>query len=246
LAATGSAALLSLCLVGGHSVQASDLDTSPQRVRSAALTDDATRASKRGGDGEQGDEADWLMAQSVQPNPAEGNGKTILAGFPLATPEDVEEEVAKQHGLELVRRFTLESLGRRIAVFRVPDARDVADVVIALKADQRVISAQANARYEPQKPPAADAEISGLKPSPEPNAKQAKGHASAPGRKSAVAAPARAKPEEARKTAPAARTAGPAPPLRSRQPGSLVAGNQASLRFPTADEPFVNPGVTNK
>jgi hypothetical protein len=227
--------------MGGQCLHASDLDASPQVVRSAALTDEATRASKRSGGGEEGDEADWLVAQGVPLNAPEGSGETILAGFPQSTPETVEEEVGKQHGLEIVKRFTLESLERRIVVFRIPDARAVADVVAALKADQRVSSAQASVRYAAPKPQTPDTRISEPKRPPDPHAKQGKG------RKGGVATRSPARPEEAPKTAQVARTAGPPPPpLRSRQQGSLVAGNQASLRFPTADEPFVNPGGKNK
>jgi hypothetical protein len=100
-------------------------------------------------------ELDWLLAQNAPQQATEESGETILAGFPLATPESIEEDVAKQYGLQLVRRLTPESLNRRIVVYRIPDSRAVADVVAALKVDQRVSSAQANVRYSlaAQQPP---------------------------------------------------------------------------------------------
>ena len=192
-------------------------------------------------------ELEWWLAQNTPLKTGEGSAETILAQFPLSAPESVEEDVAKQHGLELVRRFTIEFLNKRIVVFRVPDARAVTDVVVALKADQRVDSAQANFRYglPEQQPP--EREINELKQSPAPNAKQEKRHTSPSGRKIALHAKSRVEAEERLKTAQVTRTAKPIPTItRSRQAGSLVTGNHADLRWPTADEPFVNVGMANK
>ena len=101
-----------------------------------------------------------------------GNAETILAQFPLSALESVEENVAKQHGLELVRRFTIGSLNKRIVVFRVPDARAVADVVDVLKSDPHVDSAQANFRYGLPEQRSPKREFSQLKQPQAPNVKQ--------------------------------------------------------------------------
>jgi hypothetical protein len=232
------------CLVSGQSIHAADPATSPL-VRTAAFTADQTRPSERQVRGEQRDQVDRLLAQSMPPNTAEGSGETILVGFLLSTPESDEEDVTKQYGLELVKRSTDESPNRRIVVFRVPDARAVADVLAALNADPRVISAQINVRYGlPEQPPSGP-EISELKE--DPPVKGEKRQASRPGRKIAPPAKAEARAAERLNTAQATRAAGPIPPMKmSSQQGSLAARNHAALRWPTADEPFVNVGMTNK
>ena len=62
-------------------------------------------------------------------------------------PESLDEEVAKAHGLEIVGRNTMSSLGLRLVRYRIPDGRSLSSVVERLKADPRVESAQANVRY---------------------------------------------------------------------------------------------------
>jgi hypothetical protein len=155
--------------------------------------------------------------------------------------------VAKQYGLQLVRRLTPESLNRRIVVYRIPDSRAVADVVAALKADQRVSSAQANVRYSlaAQQPPGA--EVSNLEQPADPKAKQEKARASRGNRKIALPAREQTRPQERLEDARRTRTVKPTPAMKiSREQASLVAGNHAALRWPTAGEPFVNLGLTNK
>jgi len=248
LGAVASATLLSLGLGPYPPACASDHETSPRRVHSAAYTGGSTQASGRFTDHEVGnDEVNRLLAQGAPLTESEGSGETILVEYPLSTPESVENDVAKQHKLELVRRLAGASLNKRIVVYRIPDARAATEVVAALKADQRVSSAQPNLRYglPRQQPP--EAEISELKPSPDNSAKQEKRHASEPRPRSIAEPKSKAQPEHRRKPAQATRAAGGIPAMaRSGQRGSLVAGNQAALRWPTADEPFVNLGVTNK
>lgn len=187
------------------------------------------------------------LAQGPSPDEAVGSGETILAGFPASAPESVEEDVAKAHALEIVRRFTIESLDTRIVVYRAKDARTAADVVAALKQDLRVASAQVNMRYGlQQRAPPQDAADRGKKASARDAARQAKVRPAAPDRKNRISeTPPGTGHSDAAPGAMAARSA--PPPLRpSQRQGSLVTSKQAALRWPTADEPFVNVGVTNK
>ena len=247
--ASASVALgaMSFCFVSGPS-HAADLNGPPGvHVAAAGFGDDSTRNSKLLVLGHGQRELEWWLAQNLPLKPAEGSGATILAGFPLSSPETTEEDVAKQHGLEVVRRFTLESLNRRIVVLRIPDARAATDVVAALTADQRVSSAQVNARYELPAQRPQEREIGERKQSPDPNAKQDQKQASPPAGKIALPTKPQTKAADRLNAPQATRTAAPIPSVtRSRQQGSLVTRNHAGLRWPTADEPFVNVGMTNK
>jgi hypothetical protein len=93
----------------------------------------------------------WRLAQGTQPSPiqAVAGEETILAQFELSAREGVEEEVARAHGLELVDRSALRSLGVRIARYRLPT---VATVLKRLRADRRITLAVINVRYAPHAP----------------------------------------------------------------------------------------------
>lgn len=239
LEAIGFAALTWVCLAATCAAHASELDqVRGVQVATAPLNSQPPRVSKRALDDEQG-ELEALLAQNGAPEPESGSLDTILAGFPMSAPESLEEEVAKTHGLEIVRRFTIESLGKRIVVYRHKGDRPPADVVAALKKDQRVASAQANLRYVAPAPTvrqsrapdedAADAAAKQAASKTKARTPQKKVAARASGRQEAIAA----------KPAPAT--------TRSVQSqGSLVAGKQTALRWPTADEPFVNVGAANR
>ena len=148
---------------------------------------------------------------------------SVLAIFEASAPETTEEEVAKAHGLVIVSRLRLELSGKRIVGFRIPDARSVTEIVAALSADKRVTSAQPNFRYRLQDP--SSTEIGSMKQPPRMGGLPEKTRASAL-RQGDGRAPTRM---------PAVRNG-----------GSLVAGNQAALRWPSADEPFVNVGMRNR
>jgi hypothetical protein len=241
LVIVGFAAAISLFLASTQHLYASDLVMSPQ-LRTAALSGGQTRPSQRQVRDEASDQLDWLLAQGLPVTAAQGNSQTILAGFPLSTPESVEEDVRRQYGLELVRRFTIEPLDKRIVVFRVPDARAPSDVLAALKSDPRVSNAQLNAIYElPKQEPSAP-QIGELKQAPAP--KEEKGRASRPDRKVNLSSRGEAKPESRSDAAPATRPAKTNPP--SGQQAALTTRSQGALRWPTADEPFVNVGMTNR
>jgi len=90
----------------------------------------------------------WLLVQSAPPSGlAVGSSEEALAVFPASAPESLDEEVAKAHGLEVVGRSTISSVGLRLVRYRIPDARALSTVVDRLKADPRVETAQANFSY---------------------------------------------------------------------------------------------------
>jgi hypothetical protein len=253
LAATSSAALVSMWCVAAQPADASDLNLPPnsharsERIAAASVDVDTARFLKQRARADEQMEIELLLAQSTPPTAADADGDTILAGFPLSAPETIEEDVAKAHKLEIVRRFALAALDKRIVVYRPNDGRSVAEAVAALKADLRVSSAQASVRYglPPQaSPPAAVGDLPRPADTATVNAKQGssrpgnKGHAPSSRSKGAHRPPAG---QATVAAMPAPRT------TRSRQQhGSLVAGKQAALRFPSADEPFVNLGVPNR
>jgi hypothetical protein len=235
--------VMSFCLAGIQSAPAADpAGSQGTHVAAAAFDNNPTRSSNRSvrGDGQR--ELELWLAQL----PNTTSGEKILAGFPVSAPESVEEDVAKHHRLELVQRLNLESLGKRIVVFRVLDTRAVADVVAALKADHRVSSAQANVRYEVPEQNQPETQIGELKPSPEPNAKHDKKNASRSGRRIALPGRSHAKPQDNLKPQRATRTVAPIRLVGRAEQNSIVTRSHAALRWPTADEPFVNVGTTNK
>jgi len=197
---------------------ASDLGASPNAHVAAVSTDPAVPKNRLEG---LGSDEIWVLAQSAATAAGQSEGDGVLALFDASAPETVENEVARAYGLELVSRLTVPTLEKRMVRFRIPDGRSIAEVVAVLRADQRVSSAQPNFHYHfPNQSPIAIGKLQQHSP----RARHAKGVAPA-------------------ERAVDARTA-KVPTLQ--RPGSLVADNQRSLRWPTADEPFVNLGVRNR
>ena len=156
----------------------------------------------------------------AQPTPAgvRADEEAILASFNASEPTTVEEEVAHTHGLAIVSRLTLEPLGKRVVQFRIPDARSTMELVVELSSDARVNSAQPNFRYQISR-------INDLPPHPARGANKQK-------RLAGGQCPNDSKSRSKRFT------------LQRRDP--LVAGNQASLQWPTAAEPFVDVGARSR
>ncbi|MFM9848645.1 MAG: hypothetical protein ACKVP3_15955 [Hyphomicrobiaceae bacterium] len=101
----------------------------------------------------------WQLVQNTAPGQGEtasqgvADPATILAAFASSTPESVEEELAKQHGLEILKRVTLSSLDLRVVTYRAREgSAAVAAIVPRLRADPRVSSAQANVTYRAIEP----------------------------------------------------------------------------------------------
>jgi hypothetical protein len=112
---TVGAALAVFWVMSGQLAHADD----PQSIRPeglAAVSSDpmlsVRRDHRRAGSGED----IWLLVQSAQPEmvEAKSNEESVLAVFPSSAPESLEEEVAKAHGLEIVGRTTIPSLGLRL------------------------------------------------------------------------------------------------------------------------------------
>jgi hypothetical protein len=79
----------------------------------------------------------------------------ILVALTLTTPVNVEEEIARDHGLHLVERTELTALGLRIIRYRVGDSRSADSVIATLLRDARVERAQRSVAYRlPVQPPA--------------------------------------------------------------------------------------------
>ncbi|HJU32151.1 MAG TPA: hypothetical protein VJ740_11880 [Hyphomicrobiaceae bacterium] len=237
---TSATALTCLWLGGGRSSEAAEADAATVQVAAVAIDSDRVdhppdaRAERESG------ELEWLVAQLPPSGAAEASGETVLAVFAASTPEAVEEEIAKAHKLERVRRLEIGSREKRVVLYRITDGRNPADVVAALRNDARVSTAQPNARYAvaPQLPPPAPPAISAAPPVSPRSTKQARHRTARPERKVQPPAAIAATQEPA---AP-----GSALSLRRSERGGLVAKSQTALRFPTADEPFVNIGVRNR
>jgi hypothetical protein len=204
--------LVLFALMGGGPVLAMDFGA-PADMRVAAVSTDSISPNER--DQRLSVDGIWLLAQNAAV--AAGQGEGVLALFDTSTSEGIEDEVAKAHGLELVSRLALPSLDKRMVRFRIPDGRSVEDVITVLRADQRVASVQPNFRY--RRPHQPTREITRLEQPAEVKTRQARGSG-------------------VRRVD--GKTTIKMPTLRGA--GSLVAGNQRSMRWPSADEPFVNVG----
>jgi hypothetical protein len=91
-----------------------------------------------------------LLAQhrsSTTQNDATTAEDTILVAIALSVPWSVDEDIAKQYGLELLDRTELLELDLRIVQFRVAGNRAVAPLLSELRNDQRIRRAQQNAQY---------------------------------------------------------------------------------------------------
>lgn len=178
-----------------------------------------------------------LLAQlEMQPARKEGAHalNVLLVELVPDLPPGSADSVGKDHGLEIVDILDFPSLTLRLIRYRIRDGGGVADVLPKLRQDARVRSAQTSVVYrmpEPQQPQAPAA-------SPTTTAR-------APQEAKAPAQPSqRAKGKVAAAKATARKHVGSATPSpASEQPKHLPASvTQTALRFPTADEPFVNRG----
>ena len=72
---------------------------------------------------------------------------TILVALASSVPTSVDEDLARQYGLELLGRTELPELGLRIVQFRASGNRATGPIITDLRNDQRVRRAQLNVRY---------------------------------------------------------------------------------------------------
>lgn len=111
----------------------------------------------------------WQLVQETttdQGGPVQvaADAATILTAFHASAPESTEEELARQHGLEIVRRVTLSSLDLRVVTYKLRDSSISAEILERLRADPRVSSAQANVAYRAIEPD--EAKVSGSELAP--------------------------------------------------------------------------------
>jgi hypothetical protein len=99
-----------------------------------------------------------LLAQNGQPVRSDAVVDDILVAVTTSTPLAVDEDIAKQHGLELIERTELSSLGLRVVRYRVPVSVAAGKVLAALANDQRIRRAQMDVEYQPL-PPSAPAPV---------------------------------------------------------------------------------------
>ena len=83
--------------------------------------------------------------------------------FALSVPQSIDEDIAKQHGLELVDRTELPSLGLRVVRYRAQANSPIAPIIANLRKDQRISSAQASAEYRLPSQSGPATEVSRLK-----------------------------------------------------------------------------------
>ncbi len=95
------------------------------------------------------------IAPAPPPSPF---GRALTAADPFApdeivgtlnatSPTSIDDDVAAAFNLVLIERSVLELTGDRLVRYRIPDGRDVQDVVAALAIDARVASPQPNYVY---------------------------------------------------------------------------------------------------
>ena len=80
----------------------------------------------------------------------------IIVSLDISAPEELDDEIAAMHKLEVVKRLAMSSLGLRIVSYRVHDQRPLADILERMRADGRIAGVQLNLAYRPD--PALDAE----------------------------------------------------------------------------------------
>jgi hypothetical protein len=232
--------------IGVHAVRASDSGATRSSARIASASPDPTAPPVRHGtrNSVANGEKESTRDSTAAANPG---SREVLATFALSSPESVEEEVAKELGLQLVERSQAFDLGYRIVRYRVPDDGKIAGVIARLRADPRVGKAQANVQYtlpEEHPPPTA---VSDLKE----RTGEAAGERQGPASRRTVAAPTSPKKAQRKLGGPAtaAEIVAAAEGGRkqgSRHKGPLASGGHAALRWPTADEPFVNVGAASR
>jgi len=160
-----SAATVALALggLGGAPVSADDAKRTPGSTSVAGYTSSPmSRLGAKLPNPATGLDLNLLLAQ-YRPANTEPSGSLaedqqddiILVALTASTPGNVEEEIARDHGLQLVERTELSALGLRIIRYRVGDSRSADSVIATLLRDARVERAQRSVAYRlPVQPPA--------------------------------------------------------------------------------------------
>jgi hypothetical protein len=170
-----------LLLANDGSAQAVDT-RAPDNVRIAAIGGDAGRmggeaksmptGAKVSDDDAATIDLRTLLAQYAPAAAAEAQARseTVLLTIPLPAPGGVEDDIAKEHGVEIIDRADMPDF--RTVVVRVPPGRPFEAVLAALKRDHRIKIAQTSRTYRPanldNQAKASEGEAN-LKPAPERN-----------------------------------------------------------------------------
>ena len=239
-------------LLGGPSALAADLgDLQPvTRIAAAGAGGPGAFPFRPVREAEIDADLKLLLAQNGPPSQtgAAFGDDTILVAFALSVPQSIDEDIAKQHGLELVDRTELQSIGLRVVRYRAQANAPIAPIIANLRKDQRISSAQTNAEYRLPSQSEPATEVSRLKDPLGVARRQAKRddppRASVRRRSDGkTAAVNRVAPKSAEQPALT-------PNAQGRQLDKvgrpLASAGQTALRFPTADEPFVNVGIASR
>jgi hypothetical protein len=92
-----------------------------------------------------------LLAQYAPAAPAEAQARrdTVLLTIPLPAPAGVEDDIAREHGVEIIDSTDMPEFNWRSVMVRLPPGRPIDAVVAALKRDQRIKFAHATGTYRP-------------------------------------------------------------------------------------------------
>lgn len=103
----------------------------------------------------------WQLVQSSATPVIEGsaNEANIVAAFAESAPEGIEEEIARELDLKIVKRMVMSNLGLRVVGYRMRDTTAMSSVLERMRGDPRISSAQANVVYRQVPPPTPDAEV---------------------------------------------------------------------------------------
>ena len=106
-----------------------------------------------------------LLVQNRPPHvktDAPADDETILVALALSVPASVDDEIAKQYGLDLIERTELRELDLRIVTFRVAGNKPTGPILAELRNDQRIRRAQYNVQYgQPSQGPPAISRLNG-------------------------------------------------------------------------------------
>ena len=88
----------------------------------------------------------------------------IIVAVDASTPESLDEEIAREHKLDLVRRLVMSGVGLRVLSYRSVEAQPLAEILERLRADSRITSAQGNVAYRPLEPTTPGDRLTSVKP----------------------------------------------------------------------------------
>jgi hypothetical protein len=148
---------------------------------------------------------------------------TILVAFATDIPQTVEQDIAKEYGLELVERTELEELDLRIVQYRTINNKPVSTILSELRHDQRVRKAQRNVMHTlpgSSPPPVASANEKAAPPPPQATVRR-EAEPKTPPRNITYPPPMRAMPKQVDKPVVAAQAGAPA---RAGGVGDVLAG----------------------